>query len=51
MQLKEFTQQGVLNPTYFNGTWISDTEILFQESNVAISVLNLETSTKYQVGH
>ena len=48
VQLREFIYN-TLVPARFNGTWISDSEIIFNDQHGGIKVLNVETNAAYQV--
>ena len=40
---------GILTPSKFNGTWISDSDIMYKDEDGGITVLNLENNFSYQV--
>ena len=48
VQLHE-TVYGYLTPSKFNGTWISDSDIMYRDDDGGISVLNLDTRKSYKV--
>ena len=49
VQLHETVWGIGLTPSKFNGTWISDSDIMYKDENGGISVLNLDTETSYTV--
>lgn len=49
VQLHETVWGIGLTPSKFNGTWISDSDIMFKDQDGGISVLNLDTNTSYKV--
>ena len=48
VQLHE-TVYGYLTPSKFNGTWISDADIMYRDDDGGISVYNLDTRKSYTV--
>ena len=49
VQLRETVWGIGLTPSKFNGTWISDSDIMYKDQDGGISVLNLDTKTSYKV--
>ena len=49
VQLHETVWGIGLTPSKFNGTWISDSDIMYKDKDGGISVLNLDTKTSYKV--
>ena len=48
VQLHE-TVWGILTPSKFNGTWVSDSDIMYKDEDGGISILNLENNKIIQV--
>ena len=48
VQLREYIYN-TLVPARFNGTWVSDSELMYNDADGGIKVLNLETNVVYQV--
>ena len=48
VQLHE-TVYGYLTPSKFNGSWISDSDIMYRDDDGGISVYNLDTRKSYTV--
>ena len=48
VQLHE-TVWGILTPSKFNGTWVSDSDIMYKDTDGGYSVLNMENNMSYKV--
>ena len=49
VQLRDTVWGIGLTPSKFNGTWISDSDIMYKDEEGGISVLNMDTKTSYKV--
>ena len=49
VQLHETVWGIGLTPQKFNGTWVSDSDIMYKDVDGGISVLNLDTNKSYKV--
>ena len=51
VQLHETVWGIGLTPSKFNGTWVSDSDIMYKDNEGGISVLNLDNKKSYKVGY
>ena len=51
VQLHETVWGIGLTPSKFNGTWVSDSDIMYKDNEGGISVLNLDSQKSYKVSY